>query len=291
MIPYERKAWFRLLVSLRGSFVHGVPTKVLLFGAIGLLVWWYDTRWGLGLRIPVGFHEVAGLVIGLILAFRSNTAYARFWEGRTLWGGIVNASRNLARIAAEHARLTAEGRREFNAWIVAFAYCASGVLRRSKDLSAVAGLLPADQYAALQATGHPALFCAQRLSQRIADLVDRKCMEPVLAMAAERQVSTLVDCLGGSERISRTPTPLPYVLLVERSVVLYLGSLPFGLVSRLGWWTPLVTMAVAYLVLTIELVGDELDDPFDGDPSDVPLEEICQTIAGNLLGQSEAADP
>src|SRR5690242_1769790 len=105
MIPYDRRAWFRLLFSARGNLTGGVLLRVLTFGALGLAVSLIDRSERYSLQIPTGFHEVAGVVIGLILAFRTNTAYARFWEGRTLWGGIVNASRNLARMVDTHAAL------------------------------------------------------------------------------------------------------------------------------------------------------------------------------------------
>lgn len=287
MIPYERGAWFRLLFSHRGGLARGVPTRVLIFGAIALAIWVVDRFFAVPLRLPIGFHEVAGIVIGLILAFRTNTAYARFWEGRTLWGGIVNASRNLARIVRHHAGLDADESRDFNAWIVVFAHATRCRLRGLEDVPEAEAFLSPDDYPRLRAAPHPALFCTEELSQCINNLVDRRALDPLLAGVAERQLATLVDCLGGCERISRTPTPLPYILLMQRSAVLYLGSLPMGLLSRLDWLTPVVTMAVAYLVLMIETVGNELDDPFGTDPPDIPLDRICATIAFDLLGQGK----
>ncbi len=287
MIQYERGAWFRLLFSRRGSLARGVPARVLVFGVIALVIWAGDRFLAVPLRLPVGFHEVAGIVIGLILAFRTNTGYARFWEGRTLWGGIVNASRNLARIVTHHAGLTAEESRDFNAWIVAFAHATRCWLRGLEGVPEAEAFLSADDYGRLRDAPHPALFCADELSRRISDLAARQALDPIMAGVAERQLATLVDCLGGCERISRTPTPLAYVLLMQRSAALYLGSLPMGLLGRLDWLTPVVTMAVAYLVLMIETVGNELDDPFGNDPSDIPLDRICATIAFDLLGEGK----
>lgn len=287
MIPYEREAWFRLLVSPRGSLARGVPTRVLVFGGIALVIWAVDRFLAVPLRLPVGFHEVAGIVIGLILAFRTNTAYARFWEGRTLWGGIVNASRNLARIVTRHAGLEADQSRDFNAWMVAFAHATRCRLRGLEGVPEAEAFLSPDDYGRLRAAPHPALFCAEELSRRISDLAARQALDPIMAGVAEQQLTTLVDCLGGCERISRTPTPLPYILLMQRSAALYLGTLPMGLLGRLDWLTPVVTMAVAYLVLMIETVGNELDDPFGTDPPDIPLDRICATIAFDLLGEGK----
>jgi putative membrane protein len=284
MIPYDRVAWFRLLVSPRGTLARGVFGRVVFFGAIAVIVWMADRFLAIPLRLPVGFHEVAGVVIGLILAFRTNTAYARFWEGRTLWGGIVNASRNLARILVHHARLEQEECREFQAWIVAFAHATRCRLRGLDEVIEAKVLLAPEDYQRLRAAPHPALHCAAELSRRISDLAHRQALDPIMAGVAERQLATLVDCLGGCERISRTPTPLAYVLLMERAAVLYLGSLPMGLLGRLGGLTPIVTMAAGYLVLMIETVGNELDDPFGDHPCDIPLDQVCATIAFDLLG-------
>src|SRR5262249_40865916 len=155
-----------------------------------------------------------------------------------------------------HAVLDRTESLEFNAWIVAFAHSTRRWLRGLHARDQAAELLPPNDYERLQAAPHPPLFCADELSRRVCDLRRRQALGPMMARLAEGQVIALVDCLGGCERIWRTPTPLGYVLLMERSVVLYLGTLPFALIGQLSWLTPLVTMAVAYLVLMIETIGN-----------------------------------
>jgi ion channel-forming bestrophin family protein len=288
MIPYNRGAWVRLLFTPRGSLAKAVPGKVLTFGVLAVIVCVVDHFTPASLRLPVGFHEVAGVLIGLILAFRTNTAYARFWEGRTLWGGIVNASRNLARVVNDHAGLEEAESREFRAWIVAFAHSTRCRLRGLDEVREAADILPREDYEALAAARHPGLFCADQLSRRIAELAARQALDPMMAATAEEQVITLVNCLGGCERILRTPTPLGYILLMERGLLLYIGTLPAGLVGRLGWATPIVTMGVAYLALMIETIGNELDNPFGVGVFDIPLDHICSNIAYDLLGLGDA---
>jgi putative membrane protein len=284
MIPYDRRAWVRLLFSPRGNLATAVGGKVLAFGALAAVVCFLDRYFEFPVRLPVGFHEVAGIVIGLILAFRTNTAYSRFWEGRTLWGGIVNASRNLSRIVTLHAGLDEPESRELRVWIVCFAHATRCRLRGLKEIVEVESLLSQEDYRRLVTSPHPPLYCANELSQRLAALADRRALSDMLTAAAERQVSALVDCLGGCEKILRTPTPLAYVLLIERGVFLYLGTLPAGLLSRLGWLTPIVVMGVAYLVLMIETIGNELDNPFGTDASDLALDHICDSLTFDLLG-------
>ncbi|MGD9724190.1 MAG: bestrophin family protein [Pirellulales bacterium] len=284
MIPYERGAWIRLLFATHGSLARAVLGRVLTFGGLALAVCAVDQFTHHSIRLPVGFHEIAGVIIGLILAFRTNTAYARFWEGRTLWGGIVNASRGLAMTVTNHAGLDEAESREFRSWIVAFAFATRCRLRGLPEVTDAASVLAPDDYQRLKVAPHPAVFCANELSRRIADLVERQALNPMLATVAEGRLATLIDCLGGCERILKTPTPLGYILLMERGVFLYLVTLPAGLVGRLGWLTPVVTVGVAYLVLMIEAIGNELDNPFGTEPSDIPLDHICGNLAFELLG-------
>lgn len=282
MIPYNRRAWLRLLFAGRGSLEQAVISRVTLFGALAVAIAALDDWTKIPARLPTGFHEVAGVVIGLVLAFRTNTAYARFWEGRTLWGGIVNASRNLARVVTYHASLNEAESHDFRVWIVAFVHGVRARLRGEQQVPEAAELIPPGDYQQMLAAPHPALYSASELSRRIGALSGR--LDPIIAGVAEHELGNLVNCLGGCEKILRTPTPLGYILLMERGAFLYLVTLPAALVGRVGWLTPLVTIGVAYLVLMIETLGNELDNPFGLDPSDLPLDTICSNISFDVLG-------
>jgi len=109
---------------------------------------------------------------------------------------------------------------------------------------------------------------------------------PTPGARVEEEVMALVNSLGGCERIRKTPTPLGYVLLLRRMVALYLATLPLCLVAEIGLLTPLVTMIIAYAVLMIEGIGQELDNPFGHDPNDLALSRVCDTIERDLLGSS-----
>jgi putative membrane protein len=284
VIPYRPNHWVRMLVSSRGSLSNGVVRRMVAFGVIAALLWVAHRFYG-RVVLSVGMYEVAGAVIALTLAFRTNTAYARFWEGRTLWGSIVNSSRNLVRIVQAHAAPSPEDARAFAVWVVVFAHATRRSLRGEDARPEIAGLLSPEEFAALDAHPHPPVYAAAQVSARLAAFA-RGSLDPNMAARAEDQVNTLVNCLGACERILKTPTPLGYVLLIQRCVALYLATLPLGLVGEIGVLTPLVTMMVAYPVLMIEALGRELDDPFGHEPNDIALSRICDTIERNLLGSS-----
>lgn len=285
MVPYSKTDWLHMLVSPRGSFAPGLVRRVLVFGLIATVLW-FAHRYNGRVVLNIGLYEVSGAVIALILAFRTNTSYNRFWEGRTLWGSIVNASRNLGRAARCHINIDAAEARVFMTWVVVFAHASRRSLREEPERPEIDKLLPEAERAAMAAHPHPPLYASDKVSSLLADYTRRGLLDPPLAARVEEEVMILVNCLGGCERIRKTPTPLGYVVLLRRMVVLYIATLPLSLVVEVGVLTPLVTMMVAYVVLMIEGIGQELDNPFGHDPNDLALTRICDTIERDLLGSS-----
>ncbi len=285
MIPYPRTDWLHFLVSSRGTFSAGVPMRVLAFGLIALLTWALH-RVSPRAALSVGLHEVAGAVLALLLAFRFNTGYHRFWEGRTLWGAIVNAARSITRIVEAHADIAPDEREAFARWVVVFVHATRRSLRAEEVHPEVTRLISADEDTAFMAAPHRPMFAAAQLSARLHRYVRDGSLHPMMAHAAEQQVVELLSCIGGAERIMKTPTPLGIVLLLQRALVLFLATLPLALIESLGIMTVLVTMMVAYLTLMIEAIGAELDNPFGHQPNGLPLTRITDTIERNLLGTS-----
>ncbi len=283
MIPYKGTTWLRLLFSLRGSSSRGVTLRVLLFGAIATGVVLLD-RGGFQVHLPAGVHETGGALIALVLAFRTNTAYNRFWEGRSLWGMIVNSCRNLGRMVPRFAKLNADDARDFATWVVVFAHAARRHLRDETQRPEIQRLLSGEAFSALSAAPHLPGYAAGRLTDHLVAALDRRAVDPSLITWSERLVAALVDALGGCEKIRKTPTPLGYVLLFERFIALYLATMPFMLVTRVEAFAPVVTMLIAYPILLLDALATDLDDPFGHDANDLALTRICMTIERELLG-------
>ncbi len=284
MLEQPRSNWFRGLAAPHGSLSYGVLARVLVFGLIAAGIWYARDEGVQRLSLSVGYHEIAGAIIALALAFRTNTGYARFWEGRTLWGAIVNASRNLVRTVEVHGRPEPEELAAFRRWVVVYAHATRRSLREQTEDAEIAAHLDAEELAAFRAAKHRPLAAAEQMSRRLRDIAAKHSMSPMMVTHAESLIANLVDYLGGCERIRRTPTPYGFVLLVRRCIVIFLASLPLAIVESLGLRAIIVTMLVAYPVLMIEALASELDDPFGHDANDLPLSRICATIEGNLLG-------
>jgi putative membrane protein len=293
MIDYEPHRWRDHLLQIRGSMVIEISYRVFacVLCATGLVAAHMYLR---PLDISDKPHTYVGLALGLLLVFRTNASYDRFWEGRKLWGSIVNASRNLARVgrvllerpADESAERRAAGERaarDLIRWLACLPYATMNTLRGERGLGAAGERLTADERAAVLAAQHVPLAVAARMSTVLREAARSGLLTDYQHMQLEAYVSALIDYVGACERIVKTPLPFAYVVHLRRALILYCFSLPLALVSLFGWYTVLVTLLIAYILFGIEEIGVEIEDPFGDDDNDLPLEQISQNIEKNIV--------
>lgn len=232
----------------------------------------------------MAIHTVLGTALGLLLVFRTNASYDRFWEGRRMWGNIINESRNLARFS--HALLSAapQLRDRTVQWLVAFVYAAMHRLRGEKGLGPDAQVLPAEEVRQVLSSDHVPLAAARRMTSVLVEARDQGHLSDILLAEGDRNVQLLVDYVGACERIHRTPLPFAYMVHLRRALILYCYTLPLALVRDFDWWTIPCTLMVAYILFGIEEIGVEIEDPFGEDENDLPLEEFCAMIKRNVEG-------
>lgn len=270
--------------ALRGSATPRVVPRVVLFGGLASVVH-IASLTGLDLGIAIGPHEIAGAVLGLLLVLRTNAGYERWWEARKLWGGIVNQTRNFAISALSYGPNDRQWREQIVRSAVAFAHTCRRSLRGERDLPEVAALLGHSEAALIATAHHMPNSVARTIGNLLREAHETGGMSGFAFQKAEQERATLIDHLGACERILRTPLPKVYSIKIRRFIVLFLATLPFALVHKdLGWFSPLVTMLVAYPILSLDLIGAELQNPFNvRNLGHLPLDELCQTIEGNLL--------
>jgi putative membrane protein len=236
-------------------------------------------------------HMMVGVALGLLLVFRTNSSYDRYWEGRRQWGSIINETRNLGRASRAFLRGDRSLFEEVVLWTIAFPHAVMYTLRGSAGLGPIAARLPAAEVEATLGSGHVPLAVATRISECLAEARDRGVVSDYVAMTLDQNVQLLVDCVGSCERIYKTPLPFVYVVHLRRALILYCFTLPFALVEHYGWWTILATLFVSYTFFGIEEIGVEIENPFGTDHNDLPLEQFCETIERNLLELYEGAWP
>jgi putative membrane protein len=143
-------------------------------------------------------------------------------------------------------------------------------------------LMPSIHYFKLQSTNHPPLEIAFWIGDYLQHQYNRKCLDVYQLNTLQNLLNDLVDILGGCERILKTPMPLAYAIKLKQLLLIYCILLPFEIVNGLGWWTGLALAFISTLLLGIEEIGAEIEEPFGQDPNDLPLDLICATMLRNV---------
>jgi putative membrane protein len=276
VFPRDRLA----LVHMRRIFLQS-----LVFVLIAVIVCFLEWVTVPTIGIEIGPFEWGGAALSLLLVFRTNAGYERWWEARKLWGGIVNQSRNLATAALVYGPRDPIWQDRCVRWVASFSHAARSVLREERDMSRIATLLDSETASRIAAAGHPAVFVAAELANRLRFAADLG-MDRFAFLQADKERAALVDHLGGCERILRTPMPRAYAITLRQFIVIFLTALPFALIQRMEYMflTPVVTLLVALPLLALDSIGAELQNPFSTqNMNHLPLDDICANIEKNLL--------
>ncbi len=241
--------------------------------------------------LDIGPFEYSGVVLGLMLVFRINAGYDRWWEARKLWGSVVNQSRNLGIIGLAYSTSApARWKREFSSLVQAFPHLMRLSLRGDRSIQSVSSILPTETLRTIEAASHRPSICALMIAQNLHEARTQGWLDSFSYQRAERERAILIDDIGACERILKTPMPFVFAIKLKRFLLFFLLLLPFALVYRLGWWSVLVDFLIAYPLLALDRIGLELQNPFARENlSHLPLNEICETIEKNVLEVENAA--
>ncbi|HTQ39467.1 MAG TPA: bestrophin family ion channel, partial [Pirellulales bacterium] len=278
-------------LARRGSVLLHVTLHVIGFGAIAAAVCaasrFVEQQFNTYLGLDVAPYEIAGGLLGLLLVLRTNAGYDRWWEGRKLWGGIVNQSRNLVITALSYGPADPAWRQQFVRWASAFSAASRASLRGQRNDPQIAALVGPEAAAQIAAADHAPSFVALQLGAFLQDAAEKHGMDGFAFLQADRERALLIDHLGACERILKSPLPLVYSIEIRRFVMLFLVTLPFALLHKVAdiWLIPIITMLVAYPLTALDQMGIELQNPFATDNlSHLPLDDITATIERNLAG-------
>ncbi|WP_204104835.1 MULTISPECIES: bestrophin family ion channel [Spirulina sp. CCY15215] len=281
----EKRHWFRVIFQLNSSVIPAIFPRVAFFVILSLIV---STlfHFQIPVTLPSQTSIVSSLVLGLLLVFRTNTAYERFWEGRKLWGVFINNVRNLAReLWVGIAEESPEDKTEKISTIrllVAFAIATKLHLRNEPLDDELAELMSSERYERLKTMNNPPLEIAFWIGDYIKKQSDRDRIGMSYLLSILQLLETMVAALGGCERILKTPIPLAYSIHLKQLLVLYCLCLPSQLVREFGWSTAIIVGIISFTVFGIEEIGIEIENPFGHDPNDLPLDTICQTMKINI---------
>jgi len=229
---------------------------------------------------------IFGTVLGLFLSFRDNSAYQRWWEGRVLWGAMINASRSLARstiaFLPDDPGQVHDLKRSIVLRQIAYVHALRCHLRRQDPCEDVDRFLSPGESAEPMARTNPPNALLDGTAKRIAEATRAGHLDTIQQTQLERILVDIANAQGGMERLKNTPLPMQYRFFPNFFTRVFCVLLPIGLVETLGWATPVGSTMAGLMFLAALQIGEDLTDPFSNTPHDVPLTAMCRTIEIDL---------
>ena len=284
MVDYNPKTWLKLIFHSYSRHVLRLllPGLAFMFLYTGLLTYFILDYYELPFRSTTSVHSLMGIVLGLFLVFRVNSAYDRWWEGRKLWGLLVNNTRNLAaRLSAILPTDDTASRDFFSTTISNYVLAVKEHLRYGVDLDRL-DYDNMDYKDIIANKEHIPNVISLLLYQKINALYKSSVITGDQLIILDREMKQFSDILGGCERIKNTPIPYSYSMYIKKFIFAYVITLPLGFISEFGYWTIPIVLLVFFILVSVELIAEEIEDPFGGDTNDLPLDELFVKIRGNV---------
>jgi ion channel-forming bestrophin family protein len=285
MIDYNPKNWIGLITHAYSKQVMRTLTPALVvLGVFSVLCCYlmitvfqlHEAEF----QPTIAMHSLLGIVLGLFLVFRTNSAYDRWWEGRKLWGGLVNSTRNFALKLNAYIGDDLANREWFARMIPNFVICTKEHLRKGVRLPELE--IPDDVLKSLEASRHKPNHVASLMYKRVNDLYKEGKLTGDQIINLDKELKDFIDLMGACERIKNTPIPYSYSMYIKKFIFIYLVTLPFAFVTATGYMTVIIVMIVAYVILSVELIAEEIEDPFGRDVNDLPTDDLAERIRGNV---------
>ncbi|EKT58497.1 bestrophin family protein [Providencia sneebia] len=284
MVIRPSQHWFFRLLDWHGSVLSKITFRLSLnifISIIAVLCYqWYEQ---LGVHLTIAPFSLLGIAIAIFLGFRNNASYSRLVEARTLWGTLLIQQRNILRNIKVILPNDNNYQKEICQLAIAFSWSLKHQLRKTNPMVDLYRLLPTTILKDVINSPFPTNRILLHLGFKIGELRDKNIISDVIFQSMNKELNLLSDVLGGCERISNTPIPFAYTLILQRTVYLFCTLLPFALVSDLHYMTPFVSVFISYTFLAWDALAEELEDPFGISANDLPLNAICNTIERNAL--------
>lgn len=284
MVKYNPKEWFTFIFRLHKAETVRQLTPMMLsislyVGIVAFLeIEVFELSENSHLKNITVMHGMLGFVISLLLVFRTNTAYERWWEGRKLFGSLVNNSRNFAmKMNALLPENDTETRRFYRDIIIEYAFALKRHLRGHQHNSEIF-----TSVYTISEELHKPNYLANLLFKKIHEQHANKIISSEQLLFLNNEISSFTNICGACERIKTTPIPYSYSVFIKKFIFIYVMTLPFGYVFTLGYLTIPVVVFVFYVLVSLEIIAEEIENPFGVDPNDLPVTQICKNIQKHI---------
>ncbi len=286
MISYQPKDWFTFIFRFhKADTLRKLAPLILSIIFYTIIVAYLELKYlnltdNSEIKNISMMHSLLSFIISLLLVFRTNTAYERWWEGRKLWGQLVNSSRSLS--IKLHAILpNTYGDRDILRQIIpAYAFVLAYHLKNDKTKNSLpVGL----EWLQLR----PGTHLPNQVLKKIMEIIQNGTNQGVISaqqwLGLNVEIQAFADVCGACERIRNTPIPYSYSVFLKKFIFFYVMTLPFSMVFLLGYWSVPVTAFIFYALASMELIGEEIEEPFGQDANDLPTLTIAENIQKNVM--------
>ena len=279
MVQYNPKDWITYIFKFHKSdtFRQLIPMMIFIGIYSGLICYLEMDCFKLKESSPVKnisvMHTTVGFVLSLLLAYRTNTAYDRWWEGRKLWGSLVNNSRNLA-IKLSVILNDEKDKHYFRRLISGYA----SILQKHLANEESAKVLFDDLDLEIDHHKHRPNQVAKMIFIKINDFYKSGKITGEQLIILNSELQSFTDVCGACERIKNTPIPYSYSAFIKKFIFFYIMTLPYAFAFSLGYYVIPVVVFIFYVLASLELIAEEIEDPFGGDANDLPTAKIASNI-------------
>jgi putative membrane protein len=288
MINYNTKAWLHsIFVFKKADTLRQLFPMILIVSAYTTCIVYIENDWlKLSENSPIKnftiLQTLLSFVISMLLVFRTNTAYDRWWEGRKLWGSLVNNSRNLAiKMNAMLPQNDIKNRTFFRTIIPMFATALQQHLQ-SETTRLELDSEPHPEIPDFDHTKHVPNQVAALMATKLNILYKEKVISGDQLIAVNNELQSFLDTCGACERIKNTPIPYSYSVFIKKFIFLYIATLPLGLSLSLHYLLVPIVALVFYVLASLEMIAEEIEDPFGNDDNDLPMKKMTANIRKNV---------
>ena len=283
MIKYNPKIWFKHIISFNHSdTINKLWKELIALGIFTLGIAYIEIKY-IGntekLSELMQVYSLIGFVLSLLLVFRTNTAYDRWWEGRKKWGELVNNSRNLA-IKISALTDDPEIRTYFKRMISNYVFAMKEHLREGVKIEELD--LTEEEKRELSQIDHKPNYIAQKMYAKLHAMKQSGKLTEDNYIVIDVNLKTFSDIIGACERIKNTPIPYSYSMFLKKFIFIYVTTLPLAFVNTFGYYSSLVSIFVFYVLVSMEILAEEIEDPFGKDDNDLPTDDLCRKIKSNV---------
>lgn len=287
MVNYNPKTWFSIIFHSYSRFVVKTMLPALIFMGlfttavcvVMLEVFKFDKS---HFSNTTALHSLLGIVLGLFLVFRTNSSYDRWWEGRKLWGSMVNSTRNFALKLNAYLPKDDQGNRNWFAQMIPnFVVASKEHLRQGVQLSELEAAEP-NFPDSIKEYKHKPNRIAGMMYSRVNDLYKSGSLTSDQFRVLDKELKDFIDIIGACERIKNTPIPYSYAMFIKKFIFIYIITLPFGFVTSFEYITIPTTLLITFVLLSVELIAEEIEDPFGRDINDLPTDQLATRIKENI---------